>query len=1020
MKQFYLVFLITFFLAANQKSLAQILQLPKAKKEIRCYTVEVMNEYRKTHPNAETDAQFESWLGKKTQARKAYREQLTNYTIPVVFHVISKGETIGTSPNISASAIEQQILQLNKDYANLSNSQYAVAANTGIQFVLAKTDVSGNTLTEPGIDRIDINTKSWNDYTIKGWETSYIDQTVKPASSWNADNYFNVWIVPSIVRGDSTTLLGYSTFPVSSTLPGLTNGETSLTSGVVVRTSTIGSTFLPFDCGTSYGLGKTLSHEAGHFLGLRHIWGDTDCGDDFCGDTPVHFTQNTGSPTHPKPNSCGTPDEMFENYMDYTDDILLNTFTANQVDRMQTVMLNSPRRKSLAISSAGGVTVTGSNKISFTNCTGKLFVLETAANTSYPRYKDVLLTINTEDKATGNATVSFNIGGTAINGDDYQLLSPTTASFFAGDNVKPFNVRIFDNAKVDGDRTIILSYTITGAGVTAGTDAQSLTITIGDDDNMRVGEKPINILSESFEIPTGTYGLPKGWGLLTTSGYTNFFVASSHGDAGGSGNCAHVSNDKSLKPNTYTKGVSGAAVLKSPVIDGSSVLSLGNLSFKYKTRGLVNGDQAYLVYTHSDSPFGPFYFFGNTSGATGNGPYSSNTTTLANTPNLATPSVLTGTKFNIDFYWQTGSLTTGSNPGFNVDDVILTATPFHIETAVNSSYAYDVKQDTAVYNFKSTANNAIATLSNASTNLIAVTTKVTQAGSGTTTVNTPGGSYLRSQKVFQVSPATANNDATYKAVFYFTEAELAIWGVEKLKLKILKVKDGVSLGSTLTTSNTELITPTVLEDTVAGYITYSANFTGFSQFMLVTPSFSFVVTLTNFTATAAQKSIQLSWSTLLELNNEGFIVDRGTDGINFSQIGWVNGSGTTTQQTNYSFTDNFVQPKVLYYYRIRQVNMDSSQVFSVIRTAVINESNGISFKVSPNPASDYVNLFIAGTASTATIELINMAGQRVIQKENVNTFNSVYRLSLVGIPAGAYSVVAYLAEGTFIKKIIVE
>ena len=100
--------------------------------------------------------------------------------------------------------------------------------------------------------------------------------------------------------------------------------------------------------------------------------------------------------------------------------------------------------------------------------------------------------------------------------------------------------------------------------------------------------------------------------------------------------------------------------------------------------------------------------------------------------------------------------------------------------------------------------------------------------------------------------------------------------------------------------------------------------------------------------------------------------------------------------------------------------MDSSQVFSVIRTAVINESNGISFTVSPNPASDYVNLFIAGTTNTATFELINMAGQRVIQKENVNTFNSVYRLSLVGIPAGAYSVVAYLAEGTFIKKIIVE
>jgi hypothetical protein len=1019
MKQIYLLLVVAFFFAFNQKSTAQILQLPNVKNEIRCYTVEVINEYRKAHPRAETDAQFESWLGKKTQARKALREQFNNYTIPVVFHIISKGEAVGTSPNVSADVINQQMLQLNKDYANHSNSQYAVSANTGIQFVLAKTDVNGNTLAEPGIDRINSTAKSWTDYEPDGWESSYIDQTVKPGSIWNADNYFNVWIIPNIARG-TTTLLGYSTFPVSSTLPGLTNGETAVTCGVVVATSTIGSSFAPTGCGGSFGLGKTLSHETGHFFGLRHIWGDTDCGNDYCDDTPVHFAQNRGVPSHPKSNSCGTADEMFENYMDYTDDIALNTFTANQVDRMQTVMLNSPRRVLLATSPVGAVSATGSNEVSFTNCTGKLFVSENANNNSYPRYKDLFLTLNTEDKASGSATVTFNITGTAVSGDDYQLLTPSTVSFATADNTKPINIRVFDNAKVDGDRTIILNYTITGTGVTAGAEAQSLTITIGDDDNMKVGEKTINLLSESFETPTGNLGLPAGWGLLTTTSYANSFVGSNKGDAGGSGNCAYVTNDRTQKPNTYTKGISGAAVLQSPVIDGSSVLSLGTLSFKYKTRGLVNGDQAYLTYTNADSPFGPFYFFGSTSGATGYGPYSSNTTTLANTPTITAPSALTNNKFNLDFYWQTGTQTTGVNPGFNVDDIILTATPFHIETAVSNSYTYDIKSGTGVNNFKSTNNNAIATISDAGTNLAAITAKVTEAGSGTSTVNTAGGSYLRSQKVFQISPAAANATTTYKATFYFTEAEMAIWGAEKLKLKILKVKDGVSLSSTLTTANAELITPTVLEDSAAGYISYSANFTGLSQFMLVTPSFSFIVTLTNFTATAFQKNIQLSWSTLLELNSSGFIVERGIDGINFNPIGWVKGSGTTTQQTDYSFPDNFVQPKVLYYYRIRQVNNDSSQIFSLVRNAVINESNGITFTVSPNPAKEYVNLFIAGTNSTATIEVINMLGQKVALKENVNTFNGVYKLPLTGIPRGVYSVVAHLTEGTFIKKIIVE
>ena len=139
--------------------------------------------------------------------------------------------------------------------------------------------------------------------------------------------------------------------------------------------------------------------------------------------------------------------------MDYTDDIALNTFTAKQVDRMQTVMLNSPRRYHWPSPLLEQVPSTGSNKVSFTNCTAKLFALETATNNSYPRYKKTFfLLINTEDKSAGILTVTFNITGTAVSGDDYQLLTPSTVSFAAGDNTKPINIRIFDNAKVDGDR----------------------------------------------------------------------------------------------------------------------------------------------------------------------------------------------------------------------------------------------------------------------------------------------------------------------------------------------------------------------------------------------------------------------------------------------------------------------------------------------------------------------------------------------------------------------------------------
>ncbi len=1019
MRRTFLLLTITIFVMSGFKSSSQNLLKPVANNYLRCYTVERINELRKIHPNMETDAQFETWMGQKIKERKqALNTTTANYTIPIIFHIIHNGEAVGTVPNLDAALIQQQVLQLNKDFANLSNSPYGSSASTGIQFVLAEKNPSNIVLAEPGIDRIDRNSKGWTPYDTAGWKPSYIDDNVKFNSIWDATSYFNVWVIPQLNNG-TTDLLGYATFPTSSTLPGLNNNETVNSAGVVILTATVGSSFMPGNCGNGFGQGKTLAHESGHFFGLRHIWGDANCGNDFSNDTPVQFGPNNGVPDHPKSNSCGTADEMFENYMDYTDDIALNTFTANQVDRMQTVMLNSPRRNSLPASGAGLITVVGSNKISFTNCTGKLSVFETGIGASYPRFKDVSLTLNVEDKATGNATVSVTATGTAITGLQYQLLTPSVA-FVAGDNFKPVTIRIFDNALVDGDRTIILNYVISGTGVTAGTSSQSVTLNLLDDDNIRVGENTIKILDEHFENPTGSRGLPAGWGLLTTSGYANPFVASINGDAGGSGLSAHISNDITTKPNVYTQGISGAAVLQSPIIDLSSVVSLGELSFKYKTRGLVDNDEAFLTYTPSNAPLGPFYFYGNTPGELGYGPYSSDVTTLSNAPVIQAPTRLLGGKFNIDFFWQTDVLITGANPGFNVDDIVLTATPYHVETSVGNSYTFDIQSGTGTNNFKSTNNRAIAAIRNASAMISEVTAQITQAGMGNMSISTSTGNFLRTQKVFQISPAIANSTVTYQGIFYFTAAELAIWGADKLNLKILKVKDGVSLNTTLNQSNAELITPTVFEDSAAGFITYTGNFTGFSQFMLVSPLTSLPVTFISFQATPVQKNIQLVWETSQEMNNRGFGIERSLDGINYKQIGWVDGNGTTSATSTYFFTDNYVQQNINYFYRIRQVDIDNRQVYSPVRNARLKPGAGISIAVNPNPSKDYVNLFITGTSNKATVELMNQAGQKLIQRNEVNAFNGVYNLPLNGLAKGVYTIVIYLPEGAFAKKIIVQ
>ncbi len=1016
MKKFLKLTAVLVFTISCLGSTAQKLLQPVPKKPVRCYTVERINEIRKIHPNGETDAQFESWMNQKIKERKqfAQRPATVNYTIPVVFHIIHNGEAVGTSPNLDAINIQEQMLQLNKDFGNLSNSQYASAAATGLQFVLAEKDPANNVLTEPGIDRIDRNAKTWSDYATNGWNPSYIDGTVKPNSTWNSNNYFNVWVIPNLTNA-STDILGYSTFPSSSTLAGLNNNETDNTAGIVILSSTVGSAFFPNNCNNEYGLGKTMAHEAGHFFGLRHIWGDSNCGTDFCTDTPIHTEANYGVPAHPKSNSCGTADEMFENYMDYCDDIVLNTFTTNQVDRVQTVMLNSPRRLSLTTSGVGAVPVAGTNRMSFANCSGVLSVMESGTTGTYPRYRDVNLTLNVDDTATGAATVNVTATGTAVNNFHYQLLTPSL-TFAAGENFKNVRIRVFDNAEVDGDKTVIVNYAITGSGVRTALTAQSVTITIKDNDLVVVGGNTVSLLNENFGTSGGSF--PGGWlaGSFKSPAGPNTWRVGANGGLDINGQALYITNNTTTKPLSYSIDQESDAVAITPKVNVAGYTN-ATLSFNYKCLGEQDVDGTYdfgtLMYTFDNSSFGvltdndgnPFTYV-NTPAVTGSG-------------NILLPNNLQNTEFSIGFRWLNDD-NTGEDPPFLVDDLLVTATPYSVETAVSSSFGFDIRSGTTTNNFKNSANKVIAIIKNASDNIFGVTAQITQAGTGTAPVTTAGGSYLRTQKVFQISPSAANNTVTYQGTLYFTTAELAIWGADRLNLKILKVKDGVSLSSTLNQSNAELITPTVLENVAGGYVAYTGNFTGFSQFVLVSPLASLPVSLISFQATPLEKNIQLVWKTSQEVNNRGFIIERSLDGTSFSQVGWVNGNGTTSLASTYNFTDNFVQSNVTYFYRILQVDIDNRQVYSQVRNARLKPGSGISIMVNPNPAKDYVNLFIKGTNNKATVELVNGLGQKLLQKNEINASNGTYRLALPGLSKGVYTIVVYLPEGAYTKKIIVQ
>jgi hypothetical protein len=312
----------------------------------RCGTVHFNNlQHNKTERYIRVD-QFERWMKEKRKSRLTpfnQSDSVTVYRIPVVVHVIHNGDPEGTGSNVPAEQILSQINVLNEDFRR-SNADTVltpsifrpVAADTRIEFVLARQDPNG--LPTNGINRVN----GFEQTGKRSWRINE-GQQLSNLSYWPANDYMNLW-----VANLSGSLIGYAQFPqaVNGDPAGLEDAVNNpSTDGVVIDYEYFGSG----GSAAPVSKGRTATHEVGHFLGLRHIWGDDNaCGaSDFCEDTPPQETSSEGCPG--SSFSCGTED-MFQNYMDYTIDECMNIFTRSQQERMRIILENSPRRKSLLVS----------------------------------------------------------------------------------------------------------------------------------------------------------------------------------------------------------------------------------------------------------------------------------------------------------------------------------------------------------------------------------------------------------------------------------------------------------------------------------------------------------------------------------------------------------------------------------------------------------------------------------------------------------------------------------------------
>jgi hypothetical protein len=281
-----------------------------------CASYEVLQQNLKEDPGLQQRMdEIEAFTNRYIQGRNPQTNSLQadgSMLIPVVVNVLYRS----AAENISDAQIQSQIDVLNEDFAatnadyNLTSTYNSVkAGDTRIRFVLDR------------VIRKSTTKKSWgtND-AMKKSSRGGIDPTTPTTK-------LNLWVC-NLGGG----ILGYAQFP----------GGAAATDGVVCDNNAfgrVGTATAPFN------KGRTATHEVGHWLNLRHIWGDASCGNDQVEDTPLHNTANYGCPAAGHRSSCsGTPVEMTMNYMDYTDDACMYMFSIGQKTRMQaTYAVGGPR-----------------------------------------------------------------------------------------------------------------------------------------------------------------------------------------------------------------------------------------------------------------------------------------------------------------------------------------------------------------------------------------------------------------------------------------------------------------------------------------------------------------------------------------------------------------------------------------------------------------------------------------------------------------------------------------------------
>ena len=969
---------------------------------IRCHSVEYNQQLRQQYPDLPSIAEFEQWMAQKVALQNQGGHSTLSgpvRTIPVVFHIIYSNAT----ENLSAAQINSQLDVLNEDFrrtnpdtTNTPAAFQGVAVDTEIEFCMATQDPLGNTMSEPGINRVSLAGSPFS--------TNYVDNTIKPTTGWDPTKYFNIWVC-NISGG----ILGWAQFPSNSGLGGLNaNGGAANTDGVVLLHSSVGRPpFNPFP--GPYNLGRTATHEVGHWLGLRHIWGDGGCAvDDFCADTPESDGSNFGcNPAH---ISCSTTD-MVQNYMDYTDDDCMNIFTADQKARMDVVLANSPRRLELLTSNVCSV----SPEIYFTTSSSTLIESGATAGAVCRRYKEITARLTIGGPPTGDAICTINvIAGTATNGIDYQLMTPSVTFTSGIKSDQNITIRIYDDAMIEGTEDFTLGYTLSGTtDAFSGASNQTHQVNITDDDALPTPSGTTVLLNEDFESGAG------GWVLDHTGGQNRWRIAQGINPIAGNASTriARANGNANYRTNSTS-----SSRLVSPQLNATGLTNL-DLSFDFLCNGErfngVNYDYGKLEYSLDGTNWV------NIEGDATNSPFVNQATVTTYSTTL--PAACENTTFYLGWAWENDN-NSGTNPGWYIDNITVSSTSTTlIENTLGGLDQQYLGPNSTVYFYDQVSGELMAKIDNTSAHDYGCTSiQVDRAGTNASLYQSSNVAFSVTDKTFLITPANNNPFGTYTIRLYYRGNEVNGWeaatGQLRTNMNVAKTNGPVSNitpGTPFANGPVNWYGSTPTIGTFGTDFWVEADFSsGFSGFGGGVVSTALSIRYEDFSATRIGSEVRLDWTYNSTEPVDHFEIERSLDGLSFEKIGEAEGINGQDSHLHWDMEAS-EQGREELWYRLRGIEMNGLHTLSEVRKVTF--SDAFEMKLFPNPFSDELTLWLnLPIAEPLQVRVYDVAGKSLADwSKDALAGGQEYSFSFFeGKAAGIYFVEVRVGNDTFRRKVV--